>query len=66
MTSAERGAGWGRRSPAGDESDLGPLGDTGGVGFNPHRQHRRSPLDYVLVAAALVICLGLVTWAVIG
>ena len=46
---------------------VGPtLGDTDPVGFNPHRQHRRSPLDYVLVAAALVICLGLVTWAVIG
>jgi len=36
------------------------------VGFNPHRQHRRSALDYVLVGAALVICLGLVAWAVIG
>lgn len=46
---------------------VGPtLGDTGPVGFNPHRQHRRSTLDYVLVAAALAICLGLVTWAVIG
>jgi hypothetical protein len=36
------------------------------VGFNPHRQHRRSPLDYVLVAAAVCICLGLVAWAVVG
>jgi hypothetical protein len=36
------------------------------VGFNPHRQHRRSPLDYVLVAAAVAICVGLVAWAVIG
>jgi len=33
------------------------------VGFNPFRQHRRSPFDYVLVAAALVIALGLVLWA---
>jgi hypothetical protein len=36
------------------------------VGFNPHRQHRRSRLDYVLVAAAVAICMGLVAWAVIG
>jgi hypothetical protein len=36
------------------------------VGFNPHGQHARTPLDYVLVGAALVICLGLVVWAVLG
>jgi hypothetical protein len=36
------------------------------VGFNPHRQHQRTPLDYVLVGAALAICLGLVLWAVVG
>jgi len=36
------------------------------MGFNPHRTHRRSPFDYVMVAAALVICLGLVLWAVLG
>src|SRR3954452_3370923 len=41
-------------------------GDTERMGFNPHRQHRRSPLDYVMVGAALVVCLGLVIWAVIG
>jgi hypothetical protein len=33
------------------------------MGFNPHRQHRRSPLDFVMVGAALVVCLGLVLWA---
>jgi hypothetical protein len=36
------------------------------VGFNPHRQHRRTPLDYVLVGAALTICVGLVLWAIVG
>jgi hypothetical protein len=36
------------------------------VGFNPHRQHRRSSFDYVMVAAALVVCVGLVAWAVFG
>jgi hypothetical protein len=36
------------------------------VGFDPHRQRPRTPLDYVLVVAALAICLGLVVWAVVG
>jgi hypothetical protein len=36
------------------------------MGFNPHRQHRRSPLDVVLVAAAVVVCLLLVAWAFLG
>jgi hypothetical protein len=36
------------------------------MGFNPHRTHRRSPVDFVLVGAALLICLGLVLWAVLG
>jgi hypothetical protein len=33
------------------------------VGFNPFRQQRRSPVDYVLLAAALVAVLVLVMWA---
>jgi hypothetical protein len=36
------------------------------VGFNPFRQTRRSPADYVLVAAALVVCVALVIWAFAG
>jgi len=36
------------------------------MGFNPHRPHRRSPLDYVMVGAALLICTGLVVWAALG
>jgi len=36
------------------------------MGFNPHRQHRRSNLDYVLVAAAVLVCMLLVAWAVLG
>jgi len=36
------------------------------MGFNPQRVHRRSPFDYVLVAAALVICAGLILWAIVG
>jgi hypothetical protein len=41
-------------------------GDTGGVGFNPFRQRRRSYADYLMVGAALVVCLGLVIWAALG
>jgi hypothetical protein len=33
------------------------------VGFNPFRQHRRSPVDYVLVAAALLVMVALLLWA---
>ena len=36
------------------------------MGFNPHRQTRRGPADYVLVAAALVVCVALVAWALLG
>ncbi len=41
-------------------------GHTGGVGLNPFRQQRRSNADYVMVAAALVVCLALVIWAFFG
>jgi hypothetical protein len=40
--------------------------DTGGVGLNPFRQQRRSPVDYVLVAVALAVCVLLVAWAAFG
>jgi hypothetical protein len=33
------------------------------VGFNPFRQQRRSPVDYVVLAAALVAVLALLLWA---
>jgi len=36
------------------------------VGFNPFRQTRRSSADYVIVAAALVVCAALVIWALAG
>jgi hypothetical protein len=36
------------------------------VGFNPFRQRRRSAADYVMVAAALVVCAALVLWALLG
>jgi hypothetical protein len=36
------------------------------MGMNPFRPHRRSPADYVMVAAALVIVLALVVWAIRG
>jgi hypothetical protein len=36
------------------------------MGMNPFRQHRRSPADYVMVAAALAILVALVAWAFFG
>jgi hypothetical protein len=36
------------------------------VGFNPFRPRRRTPADYVMVAAALVVCAALVIWALAG
>ena len=33
------------------------------MGFNPHRQHRRSNLDDVFVGAGLLLTLLLVLWA---
>jgi hypothetical protein len=34
--------------------------------MNPFRPHRRSAADYVMVAAAFVVCVALVVWAVRG
>ncbi len=36
------------------------------MGFNPYGRRRRSPADLVLVAAALVVCVALVAWALLG
>lgn len=36
------------------------------MGFNPHRPMRRSPADYLMVGAALVVVALLVAWAVFG
>ena len=36
------------------------------MGFNPHAKTRKGPLDYALVAAAIVICAALVAWAFLG
>jgi hypothetical protein len=36
------------------------------MGFNPFRQQRRSNADYLMVAAALVVCAVLVVWAIFG
>jgi hypothetical protein len=43
-----------------------PGHETEPVGFNPFRPSRRSPADYVMVAAALVVCAALVIWALAG
>ncbi|MEY2465088.1 MAG: hypothetical protein QOH64_3226 [Acidimicrobiaceae bacterium] len=42
------------------------IGETERMGLNPFRQHRRSPADYVLVAAAIAVVLVMVLWAFLG
>ena len=36
------------------------------MGYNPYRKFKAKPADYVLVAAALVVSLGLLVWAFAG
>ena len=41
-------------------------GDTGPVGFDPQRRHRRRPSDLVFVAAGLMVVVIAVAWALFG
>lgn len=41
-------------------------GETGAMGFDPTRKHKRTPFDYVYVAAGVVVCVLLVVWALAG
>jgi len=36
------------------------------MGFNPNRVHRRTPADYVMVVAVVVVCALLLAWAFLG
>lgn len=54
------------RTTTPDRRAADPAPYRAGMGFNPHRPHRRSPADYVMVVAALAICVGLVLWAALG
>ncbi len=36
------------------------------MGFNPHVKTRKGPADYAMVVAALVVCLALLAWALLG
>ena len=36
------------------------------MGFNPHRKYHRTPADYLMVGAAVVVCLLLLAWALLG
>lgn len=38
----------------------------GPMGFNPERSYRRRPSDYLLVAAAIAICIAALVWALLG
>jgi hypothetical protein len=36
------------------------------MGLNPFHQHRRSLADYLMVAGAILACVLLVAWALLG
>lgn len=36
------------------------------MGFNPYRKFVAKPADYLMVAAAVVVVVGLLLWAVLG
>jgi hypothetical protein len=36
------------------------------MGFDPHRKFRATAADKLLVVAALIVCLALVAWALLG
>ncbi|CAB4834289.1 unannotated protein [freshwater metagenome] len=36
------------------------------VGFDPTRKHKRTRFDYFYVAASVLICVALVTWALLS
>lgn len=36
------------------------------MGFDPTRKHKRTRFDYFYVAASVVFCVALVTWALLG
>jgi hypothetical protein len=36
------------------------------MGFNPYRKFVAKPADYLMVAAAAVVVIGLLLWALLG
>ena len=40
--------------------------DTCAMGFNPYRKFVAKPADYLMVAVAVVVVVGLLLWAVLG
>ncbi|MCY3890403.1 MAG: hypothetical protein OXG34_03510 [bacterium] len=36
------------------------------IGFDPTRKQRRTRFDYWYVAAGVLVCVGLILWALLG
>ncbi len=36
------------------------------MGLNPYRKHRARPADYLFVGLAVVACIALLAWALLG
>ena len=57
---------WPGRFGSGRFTTVGQRCDNRVMGFNPHRQYKRRPSDYVLVAVSLALVLALVAWGFLG
>jgi hypothetical protein len=42
------------------------MNETGEMGFNPHRKHKKRASDVYLVIVALTVTFALIIWAFIG
>ena len=49
-----------------DRSGRAPARHTSPMGFDPPRKHTRTRFDYFYVAASVLVCIVLVTWALRG
>jgi len=36
------------------------------MGYNPYRKFNARPVDYVMVAVAMLVAISLVAWAIVG
>jgi hypothetical protein len=51
---------------ASDRGSIARGRDTVDVGLNPFRETHRSPADYAMVVVAVLVCVALVAWAILG
>lgn len=45
---------------------LEDTGDTGAMGYNPHRKFRARLADYIVLGTGLLVVVALVAWTAVG